>query len=75
MKLSRWMVKKRKRAADVVREAGLAKAALSRFMNGDAMLSAANCSKLIEYTDGEVTLKDLLAEHERNAAAAAEIAR
>jgi transcriptional regulator with XRE-family HTH domain len=62
MKLSRWMKKNGKSAADVCREAGLAKAALSRFLNGGAMLSAANCEKLIDLTDGDVSLKDLLAE-------------
>lgn len=65
MTLTEWLVKRHKQAEDIAgKEAsGVAKSALSRFLNGEAMLSPANCGRIVAYTGGKVTLQDLLDEH------------
>lgn len=75
MTLTEWLVKRRKQAEDIAGKgrSGVAKSALSRFLNGEAMLSPANCGRIVAFTDGKVTLQDLLDEHEERSATRAEI--
>lgn len=73
MTLTELMVKKGLRAEDVSEAAGVAKSALSRFLNGEAMLSPANCSRIVTWSKEKVTLAELLEEHERQKRTAAAV--
>lgn len=67
MTLTEWMVRRKERAEKVAADSGVAKSVLSRFLNGEGMLTPANIGRLVTYTHGKVTFEDLLAEYEEKA--------
>lgn len=73
MTLTEFMVKKGLRAEDVSEAAGVAKSALSRFLNGEAMLSPANCSRIVTWSREKISLADLIGEHEEQKKTAASV--
>lgn len=63
-KFGQWMRSQPNPVINVARRFGVQRAAIYKWISGSRMPSATNCTAIEEITDGEVTVTDLLADHQ-----------
>lgn len=65
MTLTDFLVRKGMTQEDLVSRKVLRKSVVSRFLNGESMLSTANCARVVSFTKGRVSFQDLIREYEQ----------